>query len=160
MGNSRVLQDADNQLNSGFGWRESTGSFHEGDDLVKWQGQLAPVIAHSDGVVELAVRNIPGYLKGSYGNEVIIKHNAREKTHYAHLKYNSVNNNLTKSVGTVTAANISNKNTYLYKSNGVGHIRFYGTSSTLLSSGTTHIVLSILPAATVSFLITMMNRKV
>lgn len=90
MGNSRVLQDADNQVNSGFGWRASTNSFHEGDDLVKYSGQIAPVIAHSDGVVESTVRNIPGYLKNSYGNEIVIKHNAREKTHYAHLKYNTI----------------------------------------------------------------------
>jgi len=35
-------------------------------------------------------KNVPGYLKGSFGNQVVIKHNAHEKTRYCHMKYGSI----------------------------------------------------------------------
>lgn len=50
------------------------------------------VIAHSDGIVEKVVKNYNKTDKtgSSYGNYVLIKHNEKFKTRYAHLRYGSV----------------------------------------------------------------------
>lgn len=54
------------------------------------------VIAHSDGIVEKVVKtyNKTDKTGNSYGNFVLIKHNEKYKTRYAHLKYGSINVNV------------------------------------------------------------------
>lgn len=50
------------------------------------------VTSHSDGIVESVVKtyNKTDKTGSSYGNYVLIKHNEKYKTRYAHLKYGSV----------------------------------------------------------------------
>lgn len=65
-------------VSSGFGARRGgAGSFHEGLDL--YTRSPAPVYAGGDGVVEAAQT-----LRG-YGRTILIRHNGRVQTRYAHL---------------------------------------------------------------------------
>lgn len=65
-------------VSSGFGARRGgAGPFHHGLDL--YTREPAPVYAGGDGVVE-AVETLRGY-----GRTVLIRHNDRVKTRYAHL---------------------------------------------------------------------------
>ena len=68
----------DGCLSSGYGPRRGgAGRFHEGVDL--YTGQPRAIIAGGDGVVEFV-----GNQRG-YGRTVVIKHNNRVQTRYAHL---------------------------------------------------------------------------
>ena len=65
-------------VSSGFGPRRGgASSFHHGLDI--FTDAPAPVYAGGDGVVE-EVKSLRGY-----GRTVLIRHNARVKTRYAHL---------------------------------------------------------------------------
>ena len=65
-------------VSSGYGPRRGgAGSFHEGLDL--YTGSPRKVVAGGDGVIEFV-----GSQRG-YGRTVVIRHNARVKTRYAHL---------------------------------------------------------------------------
>ena len=65
-------------VSSGYGPRRGgAGSFHEGLDL--YTGSPRVVVAGGDGVVEFI-----GSQRG-YGRTIVIRHNGRIKTRYAHL---------------------------------------------------------------------------
>jgi len=65
-------------ISSGFGPRRGgAGSFHEGLDIFTRSPRV--IVAGGDGVVEFI-----GSQRG-YGRTVVIRHNARVKTRYAHL---------------------------------------------------------------------------
>ena len=68
-------------ITSGFGWRihplYGTYEFHKGLDIAGEVG--TPVFATADGIIEKA------YYSKSYGNIIIIRHNNKYKTVYAHL---------------------------------------------------------------------------
>ncbi|GEM_PF-1300475 len=65
-------------ISSGFGPRRGgAGGFHEGVDL--YTRTPRAIIAGGDGIVEQA-----GSLRG-YGRTVLVRHNARVATRYAHL---------------------------------------------------------------------------
>ncbi len=70
---------------------------HNGVDI-GWHSKESDnvIIAHSDGVVEKVVKDCnKNYATGtSFGNYVFIKHNAKYKTRYAHLKYGTVKVNV------------------------------------------------------------------
>ena len=77
---SRVLKNAKNQITCAY------GNGHGGIDLVKAYGQIAPVIAHTEGTVIEVRSDATGYEpSGSYGNYVKIRHQAGYDTLYAHL---------------------------------------------------------------------------
>ncbi len=80
---SRVLENAENQITNGY-------QNHGGVDVVKKQNQLAPIIAHSGGIVvmvQTGQKNQKGSTgNASYGNFVKIKHPNGYFTLYAHLK--------------------------------------------------------------------------
>lgn len=84
---SRILKDSENQITYPY-----VKNKHEAVDVVKYNHQLASIIAHSDGVI-IDVRS--NYKKNdtkgnSYGNYIIIKHDNGMYTLYAHMKYGSV----------------------------------------------------------------------
>ena len=65
-------------VSSGYGPRRGgAGSFHEGVDL--YTGTPRGIVAGGDGVVEFI-----GSQRG-YGRTIVIRHNTRIKTRYAHL---------------------------------------------------------------------------
>ena len=70
---------------------------HNGVDI-GWHSKESDnvIIAHSDGVVEKVVKDCnKNYTTGtSFGNYIFIKHNAKYKTRYAHLKYGTVKVNV------------------------------------------------------------------
>ena len=77
---SRVLKNAKNQITCAY------GNGHGGIDLVKAYGQVAPVIAHTAGTVIEVRSDAAGFEPaGSYGNYVIIRHQGKYDTLYAHL---------------------------------------------------------------------------
>ena len=83
---SRVLKDATNQITCPY------GNGHVGVDVVKYKGQLAYIIAHTQGTVIEVVKNYNRTDKTghSYGNYVLLKHPNGYYTLYAHMKYGSV----------------------------------------------------------------------
>ena len=83
---SRVLKDAKNQITCPY------GNGHVGVDVVKYKGQLADIIAHTQGTVIEVVKNYNRTDKtgSSYGNYVLLKHPNNYYTLYAHMKYGSV----------------------------------------------------------------------
>ncbi len=77
-GASLLRAPVDGCVSSGFGPRRGgAGSFHEGLDL--YTGAPRTIVAGGDGVVEFI-----GSRRG-YGRTVVIRHNARTQTRYAHL---------------------------------------------------------------------------
>lgn len=64
---------------------------HTGMDFVKSPSSLDYIVAAAKGKVVKVVTNVKGYLKGSYGNHVILEHANGVKTLYAHMKYGTVN---------------------------------------------------------------------
>lgn len=84
---SRVLKDATNQITCPYGYKG-----HVGVDVVKYKGQLAYIIAHTEGTVIEVVKNYNRTDKSghSYGNYVLLRHPNGYYTLYAHMKYGSV----------------------------------------------------------------------
>ena len=71
-------------VSSGYGPRRGgAGSFHEGVDL--YTGSARAIVAGGDGIIEFV-----GSQRG-YGRTVVIRHNARVKTRYAHMSAYSGN---------------------------------------------------------------------
>lgn len=91
--NSRVLNNHNNKISQAYKPRNNA---HLGIDIIgdncknNNTGLLDYIIAHSDGVVVSCRNNIKGFVNGSYGNYVKIKHNNGYFTLYAHLTYGSV----------------------------------------------------------------------
>lgn len=98
---SRVLEDAVNQITCTYKThcdnKKNGNAWAQGIDLVKYKSQLDFVTAHSDGTVVKVI----AYLSGTngvpdkegmgYGNYVMIKHNDKICTLYAHLEKVYVN---------------------------------------------------------------------
>lgn len=84
---SRVLKDATNQITCPYGYKG-----HVGVDVVKYKGQPAYIIAHTEGTVVELVKNYNRTDKtgSSYGNYVLLRHPNGYYTLYAHMKYGSV----------------------------------------------------------------------
>lgn len=93
----RLFKSYDNKITSEYGMRLLDGarSMHNGIDLVGKGNNnvscLDYIVAHSDGVVDMAVTNVTGFSRtDSYGNFVLIRHNDTYSTLYAHMKHGSV----------------------------------------------------------------------
>lgn len=94
MGNSRILQNADNQITYSYASHCKAGGA-KGIDVVKSSNQLAYITAHSDGTVIGIISDVSqnkqldkyGYGTGNY---ILIKHDETYVTKYAHLKYGSI----------------------------------------------------------------------
>lgn len=88
---SRLLKTYKNKVSQIF-----KAGIHNGIDIIghnglnNGSGYCDYLLAHSDGVVVGARNDIPGFLKGSYGNYVKIKHDNGMYTLYAHIKYKTV----------------------------------------------------------------------
>jgi len=93
---SRILKNYKNKITSLFGYRilNGKGQGHGGIDIVgttRTNSLLDYITAHSDGEVIKVTKNIIGFVSGgSYGNYVIIKHDKKYLTLYAHMSYNSI----------------------------------------------------------------------
>jgi len=61
---------------------------HTGIDIPGAAG--TPIYAAADGVVEKTVSYVTGYVPGSYGNYILIRHSSGFRTRYAHLLYRGV----------------------------------------------------------------------
>ncbi len=92
----RLFENYDNKITSEYGNRILNGksSFHSGIDLVGKGSNnvscLDYILAHSDGTVISVERGVTGFLAGSYGNYVLISHNDKYATLYAHMAYSSI----------------------------------------------------------------------
>lgn len=83
------------------------------------------VIAHSDGIVEKLVKtyNKTDKTGHSYGNYVLIKHNEKYKTRYAHLRYGTINVNVGDKVKKGQVIAVMGNTGYCGKSGG-RHLHF------------------------------------
>jgi murein DD-endopeptidase MepM/ murein hydrolase activator NlpD len=77
---------------SPYGVRRRRGRIHKGVDLSFPEG--TPVVAVFDGIVRVSTFN-----NGGYGNLVILRHNNRLETYYAHLSRRLVNPGQTVKAG-------------------------------------------------------------
>jgi len=92
---SRILQGYDCKITSGYGNRiiNGTNQWHSGVDVVgnnNGASVVCPIIAHTGGTVVECVKNVSGFISGSYGNKIRIRHTDKQETFYAHLKEGSV----------------------------------------------------------------------
>jgi hypothetical protein len=72
---------------------------------------------------------------------------------------NKLNNNLSKVVGTITlpASSWTNVNVYLYKRDGVAHVRFFGITTASITANTIALTVGIPPKTSVTQIPTLMN---
>ena len=96
---SRVLQGKSTSMTQPFHYANTWADgqyytyYHGGVDLTGFNGQynvIDWIVAHSEGVVVGIETQIVGYLDGSYGNYVLLKHPNGYYTMYAHLEYGTV----------------------------------------------------------------------
>lgn len=86
-----VLKTGKEQITSGFAYSDpERQSFHKGVDIVKEWNQLDTIVAIEEGTVIGVRKNVTGFIRGSYGNYVDIKHAEGYVTTYAHLAYGQV----------------------------------------------------------------------
>lgn len=82
---SRVLKDAKNQITCSY-----SATKHRGVDVVKYDHQVCPIIAHTSGKVTWIQtgqkNNINSKGNATYGNAVKLLHNNGYRTLYAHMK--------------------------------------------------------------------------
>ncbi len=73
------------------GTTKTTYTNHKGIDIrSSLESEEKVIVASKAGEVIQVVKNITGFVDGSYGNYVLLKHNDGYFTIYAHLKHNSV----------------------------------------------------------------------
>ena len=86
---SHVLENVNEAISNNY------SSYHKAVDIVGQGNKSDDVVAISDGIVEMVVKNVK-YTDhntegtATYGNFVKLKHENGKKSLYAHLKYGSV----------------------------------------------------------------------
>lgn len=88
----KVLKSGNQRITFYYGKNILNGKTynHKGIDLVKEPSSLDYIIAAERGKVKKVVKNVKGFKENSYGNYVLLEHNNKVQTLYAHIEKGSI----------------------------------------------------------------------